>query len=73
MVSVTTRAVASGSHRNEAVNEKRIVDNSERPARPEPDEDPATRIPPVREGQKRPDGTVERTDDIARDEGSGSS
>ena len=30
---------------------KRIVDNSERPAQPEPDEDPATERPPrIREG-----------------------
>jgi len=43
------------------VNKSRIVDNTNRPAQPEPGEDPAVEKTPVREGQKRPDGTVERT------------
>lgn len=32
---------------------KRIVDNRNRPAQPEPDEDPATKAPPVREVAKK--------------------
>ena len=32
---------------------KRIVDNRNRPAQPEPDEDPATKSPPVREVAKK--------------------
>jgi len=32
----------------------RTVDNSNRPARPEPGEDPAVQIPPVREEARRP-------------------
>ena len=61
MVIVTIRGVASPSHRNEAVNKSRVVDNRQRPAQPEPDEDPAAQIPPVREGQIRADGKVVRT------------
>jgi hypothetical protein len=60
-VIVINPPVALPSHRNDRVNKSRVVDNRGRPAQPEPDEDPATQIPPVREGQKRPDGTVERT------------
>jgi len=33
---------------------KRVVDNSKRPAQPEPDEDPALHTPPVREQGTRP-------------------
>jgi hypothetical protein len=61
MVIVIKRCVALPSHRNEAVNKSRVVDNRQRPAQPEPDEDPAVQIPPVREGQIRPDGKVVRT------------
>jgi hypothetical protein len=61
MVIVTKRCVAFPSHRNEGVNKSRVVDNRQRPAQPEPDQDPALQIPPAREGQGRPDGQGVRT------------
>jgi len=60
-VIVMNEAVALLSQRNAFVNKTRVVDNRNRPAQPEPDEDPAVEKVPVREGQKRPDGRVERT------------
>jgi hypothetical protein len=37
-----------------AMPKSRVVDNRNRPARPEPDEDPAVQMPPVREQAQRP-------------------
>lgn len=43
---------------------KRIVDNRNRPAQPEPDEDPATKKVPIREQGTRP--TPKRLTDSAK-------
>ena len=42
----------------------RIVDNSNRPAQPEPDEDPAFNAPPVREQGTRDIREHKQRDDI---------